>query len=125
MKAMIGMGPEHLLHSQDNLTVRDGPQDGVVQPLREGHRPLCVTGGTEVSALAGEREQVLVAAIVTADTGEALSQVAADKILTNDVGNNRAEVAVGVSVFLRVDPLELLIMLGDKAEECRFIISSG
>jgi hypothetical protein len=65
------------------------------------------------------------AALVATDTGEALPQISTDEIFSDDVGSNRAEVAVGASVFLLVDPLELLIMLGDKAEECRFIISSG
>ena len=55
-------------------------------------------------------QKVLVAALVAADTGEAFSQVAADKILPDDIGNNGAEIAVCVGVTLRIDLLEFFIL---------------
>ena len=100
--------------------MRDGPQDCVVQPFGEGHRPLRVTGGAEIPPLAGEREQVLVAALVAANTGETLPQVATYEIFSDDISNNRAKVSVGVGVFLRINSLKLFKMPGDKTEEGRF-----
>jgi hypothetical protein len=68
------------------------------------------TGGMLVSSLTGKGKQVLVTASVAADAGEALFQVPADKILPDDVSDDRPEIAVCLDIPVRVDPLEFLIL---------------
>ena len=89
--------------AQAQRAVRDSPQDSVVQPLREGYGPLRVARGAEIAPLAGEREKIFMTGLVAADPGESFLQVAADKILPDDVGNDGTKIAVGVGVFLRID----------------------
>jgi len=53
----------------------------------------------------------------TADAGETLLQVAAIEVLVHRLADDRPEVAVFVLVALRIDLLELLVVLLDQAVE--------
>jgi hypothetical protein len=81
--------------------------------LAKGRLPLCVTGGTKAALLIRARKQVLVAAIGTADAGEAMSQNPTALKALQDAGNHSPEgteprgVAVVVQCFLWAAPLAL------------------
>ena len=51
------------------------------------------------------------AALVAADSGKTLFQVTTDKILPDNIGYDRPEIAVGIGVSLRINPLKLLVMI--------------
>ena len=56
-------------------------------------------------------------AVGSANTGETLAEVAAGKIVPYDLGDHGPEVAVGDGVFLRIYPLELIVMPADELVE--------
>ena len=51
----------------------------------EFHNTLLMTGRTEITLLAGEREEVLMMAVIAFDPGKTLVKVAAVQILVNDI----------------------------------------
>lgn len=111
--------PEHLGDRQHDLPVRHRPEHRLVHPLGEGHRPLGVTGGAEVTPLAGVGRQVLVAALPAAHPGEALLQVAAAEVLVDGLPDDGPQEPVAVLVALGVRLLEPLEVLLDEAVEGR------
>ena len=72
-----------------------------------------MAGRAEASDLAGEGNEEAVPAIVTADTGKALTQVSALDELIGRNPHGWPVKTVFCAVPLRVDPLELIIMGGD------------
>jgi len=64
-------------NGEDELTVGNGQADVVGDPAGGLEGPALVAGGTEVAGLAGEGEQVLMAAAGTDEAGEAGGKVAA------------------------------------------------
>ena len=51
----------------------------------EFYNTLLMTGRTEITLLAGEREQVFMMAVIAFDTGKTMVKVAAVQILVNDI----------------------------------------
>src|SRR4030042_1245215 len=80
-------------------------------PTRRGGAPLGgrlgVAAGTEVAALAGEGEQVLVGAGVAADAGEAVLDESAGEEPLDDRGDDGAPRAVGGGEPLVVDQAQV------------------
>jgi hypothetical protein len=64
-------------NGEDELAVGDGQAHMVCDPTGGLEGPALVAGGTEVAGLAGEGEQVLVAAAGADESGEACGEVAA------------------------------------------------
>ena len=62
---------------EDELTVGNGQADVAGDPAGGLEGPALVAGGAEVAGLAGEGEQVLVAAAGADEAGEACGEVAA------------------------------------------------
>ena len=60
LSAVETIRAEPLRDGEDDLPVRDGREERGVQPLCPQREPFRVAAGTEVPALAGEREQVFV-----------------------------------------------------------------
>jgi hypothetical protein len=75
--------PEHLRHGENYLPVRDVPEDLGIEPLGEGDGPLRVTGGAEISSLAGVGEQKFAGTVRTPNPGEALPQITAGEVFVN------------------------------------------
>jgi hypothetical protein len=69
-----------------------------------------VAGRAEPPAFAGEGQQVLMLAMVAADSREAAFEIATVQKLVNDLGNDRAQAAVAGLVSCRVKLLELVVM---------------
>ncbi len=59
------------------MPVGDGIEDGPAQKLAEELDLLLVAGGAEPAALAGERQDIFVLAVIAADPGEPPGQVPA------------------------------------------------
>ena len=68
---------QHSGNGEHELAVRDGMADGVGDPCAGTEGAALVAGGAEVAGLAGEGEEVLVAAVGTEESGEAGGEVAA------------------------------------------------
>ena len=97
-----------------------------------GHRTVSLSHSANATALfvwqevqkyrlAREGQEVLVSAVGTADAGEALSQIAAGKVVADDLGDHRAEMSVGAGVLLGIDPLELVVVPDDELMEDRLM----
>jgi hypothetical protein len=69
-------------------------EDVHAQPFPEFHHALLMAGGAEVTALAGEGEQVFMAAVFAFDTGKAVVQIAAIEIAVNHLLDVRPPEAV-------------------------------
>jgi hypothetical protein len=71
------------------MPVRNFLEDIHAQPLPEFHHPLLMAGGAEMTPLAGECQEVFVAAIFALHTGKAVVQVAAVQIPVDDLLDTR------------------------------------
>jgi hypothetical protein len=96
------VGAQHLGDAEGEVPVRDGEQDRLGQQRAEELDLLLVAGGAEPAPLAGERQQVLVLAVVATDAGEAAFEVAAIQELVNHLRDDRAQEAVLGLVLLLV-----------------------
>lgn len=80
---------QHLWEAENKMPVGNLLDDIHAQPLPEFHHALLMAGGAEVTALAGECEQVFMAAIFAFHTGKTFVQVTAIEITINhllDIG---------------------------------------
>ena len=55
-------------------------EDIHTEPLAEFHHALLVAGRAEMAALAGERQKIFVAAVITSDAGKTMLQIAAVEV---------------------------------------------
>jgi len=69
--ALAKDAPQDLGHGEHNLSVRDLMADGSSDPLAGGAHAALMTSGAEVTGLAGEGEQALVATVGAFEAGEA------------------------------------------------------
>ena len=97
---------QHLGDAEGEMAVRDGEQDRLGQQRAEELDLLLVAGGAEPAPLAGERQQVLVLAVIAADAGEPALEVAAVEELVDDLRDDGAQEAVAGLVALLVDVQE-------------------
>ena len=100
-------GPEPFGEGKDDLAMGYRGEERLVQPEAPPGQTLGVATGAEVARLAGEGEQVLVGAGVTANPGEAVLQEPAGEELLDDLGDDRAPVAVGRGEALIPDQAQL------------------
>ncbi len=75
------------------LPVRHRSEQRLLQPQVPKRQPLGVAAGTEVAALAGEREQVLMRTAPAAHSGEPMLQDAAGQELLDHLGDDRPPVS--------------------------------
>ena len=85
----------------------------------EQQSPLLMTTGADTPLLAGEGHEELVATVGAADTGEALSQVAAPEELIDGCGDDRPPEAELASIALVIHGLEVVEVLANEAVEVR------
>jgi len=85
-------------------------ENGLGQQGAEQLHLLLVAGGAEPPALAGERQQVLVLAVVAAHAGEAVGEVPAAHELLDHLRDDRAQEAVLAFVNIGVDLQERVEM---------------
>lgn len=67
------------------MPVGDLLEDIRAEPFAELHHALLMAGWAEMTALAGEGQQVFMAAVNTFDTGETIVRVAAVKVVVDDL----------------------------------------
>ena len=92
---------QHLGDTQREVPVRNREQDRLGEQGAEKLHLLLVAGRAEPAAFAGERQQVLVLAVVAPDAGEATRQIAAVQELVNDLRDDWAQEPVtGLIVLL-------------------------
>ena len=71
---------EDLRDAEYEMTVRNLLEDIHAEPFPEFHHPLLVTGGAKMTPLAGEGQQVFMAAVFVFHTGKAVVQITAIEI---------------------------------------------
>ena len=113
------MNPQPFRNGEDELPVRDFRKDFLADVHREFEYPLLMAGWTEASDLAGEGNEQVMPAIVTADSGKALTQVSALDELVSRNPHGWPVKTVFCAVPLGVDSLKLVIMGGDNFPEGR------
>ena len=92
--ALVEVWPQEFWHSKDILPMGYGSQNLIFHPVTVGQHALLMTARAEVTRLAAEGEQIIMAACITIDTGKTLVQITAidkpvqDKAL--DLPVNRA-----------------------------------
>jgi hypothetical protein len=93
--SVIKKGPaKNFRDAQDPVAVGDGFNNLLKEPLAEFDHTLLMAGGTEVPSLAGEGQEVLVAAGIAADSSEAVMEDAAVKKPVDDVSHIRPKESV-------------------------------
>jgi len=90
--------PEHFWHREDVLAMGDRRQHVLGHPVAKLKDTLLVAGGAEVPALAGEGQEVFMAARITADPSEALRKIATREELLHNAPNDRPVEAVLILV---------------------------
>ena len=73
--ALAEIGSQQLWQGVHVLAVGHGGEDVLFHPVAVGQHAFLVTARTEVAGLAGESQQIIVAAAVAIDAGEALMQI--------------------------------------------------
>ncbi|HZR16587.1 MAG TPA: hypothetical protein VFE51_04610 [Verrucomicrobiae bacterium] len=76
------------------MSVGNGSQHLVQDESSGGLHIFLVAGGTKPAALAGEGQQVFLAAMVAAHPGKTAGQVAATEKFADHLGNDGAQAAV-------------------------------
>ena len=82
---------QHLGDSERQVPVRHGRQDGIRQQRAEELHLFLVAGRAEPAALARERQQVIVLAVVAAHAGEAIGEIPATHELADHLRDDRAQ----------------------------------
>src|ERR1019366_6652231 len=116
---------EPLRDGEDDLPVRHGREERGVEPLGPRGEAFRVAAGTEVPTLAGEREQVLVGTVVTADAREAVLEDAAGEKLVRDRADDGAPRAVLAREALVVHRLQAVEMILHQPKQRRRLRASG
>ena len=93
-------------HGEHELAMRHLEADLVGDPISQGTDAALVAAGTEVSSLAGEGEQLLMAAVGALEAGEAGGEIAAAVELI-DHGH-------GIPTQLTVSPAMVGFVVGDE-----------
>lgn len=65
--------PKYLRDAEDVVSVSDGFQDLITDPLGKGRRAFCMAGGAEGAGLAGEAQEIFTMAVIAVDAGKAIS----------------------------------------------------
>lgn len=99
--------PQQLRQREHVLAMRHGDEQRLLEPLAVGEHPFLMTARAEVAGLARVGQQVIVAALIAVDAGEALVKVAAgqeslEHLCFDGTGNE-----LGVVEFLAVSREEL------------------
>jgi len=76
---------QDLRNAENKMPVGDLLEDIHAEPFAELHHALLMAGWAEMTALAGEGQQVFVAAVNTFDTGETIVRVAAVEVAVYDL----------------------------------------
>ena len=92
---------------QDNLSVRHSRADGVCNRVSRKQRALLMATGAETSLPAGEGNEHLMEAVVAANSGKPIVQVAAGEKSTDHFSDDWAPGAVAVLIALVVGSLKL------------------
>ena len=71
---------KHLGNTEHEMPVGNLFEDIHTEPLAEFHHALLVAGRAEMAALAGERQKIFVAAVITSDAGKTMLQIAAVEV---------------------------------------------
>ena len=116
---------QHSWDSQDIMPVRHCGHHLVQDKPSRRLDVLLVARGAEPAALAGERQQVLVLAVVAANPGETALQVAALQEFVHHLGDDRSQDAVARLVGLGISRLELVVMAVRALPERRLLRISG
>ena len=113
--------------AENKMTMRHLFEDIHAEPLPEFHDPLLVAGGAKVAALAGEGQQVLVAAILAFDPGKAIAQVAAIQVLADHFPQIGTEESIGPleSLFVTLDEVVQVILNAAVIVRCLRIAGAG
>lgn len=91
----------------DELTMGQVEKEVPAEVLPQKEGPLLGAGGAEVEALAGERAEEVVAAVGTADAGDALAPVTAEAERGGSASDKReAKLAIEKGVALLVERFE-------------------
>ncbi len=85
-------------HGKDELPVGHVMAEGMGNPVAGLAHPALVAGGAEVAALAGEGQQLLVAAIGALEAGESGGEVAAAVEFLDDVNGVGAKRPTGLAM---------------------------
>ena len=80
---------QHLRHGEHVLAMGDRGQHVLGDPFPELEHALLVTGGTEVSPLARQRQQILVPAGVAVDPREPLGEITAGEEFLDDPADEK------------------------------------
>ena len=110
---------QHLRDGEGHVAVGNREEDGLGEQGSEELYLFLVAGGTKPTALAGEGEQVVFLAVVTADSGEAPFQVPAVHELVHHLGDDGAQKAVTGLIPLFIHRLKAVEMPGKALPEGR------
>ena len=110
---------EHFREGEDELPVRDFVADGGGNPTAGLADAALVAGGAEVAGLAGEGEELFVAAIGTMEAGEAGGEIAAPKEGADGGDGIGAQWSHGAAVVLFVACDEIVPGVADELPEGR------
>jgi len=77
--------PQDLRDAEDEMPEGNLPEHLGTEPFPEFHRPLLMAGGTEMTAHAGEGQNIFMVAIPALHPGKAVVQVATFQVAINDL----------------------------------------
>ena len=77
--------PQDLREAEDEMPVGNLFEHLGTEPFAEFHHPLLMAGGAEMTALAGEGQEILLVAIPALHPGKAVVQVATFQVAVNDL----------------------------------------
>ena len=101
---------QHLGDREREMPVRHGRKDGLGQQRAEDLHLFLVAAGAEPAALARERQQILMGAVIAAHAGEAVGKIPAAHELADDLRDDRSQEPEIVLVGLGVDVQERVKM---------------
>ena len=125
LATLVEDAAQHAGDGEHELAVRDPAADVVGDPVAGGQGPTLVAGRAEVAALAGEGEELLVAAAGAVEAGEALGQVAAAQEGLDDRHGGGVERAVARPVSFLVSREEIGPAVVDSLPERRGARAAG
>jgi hypothetical protein len=102
------VAPENLWHAEGEVPVGGRFEDPLTKPLPEFHYSLLVAGRAEVAALAGECQEVFMAAVLAFHAGKAVVEDAAIQIAEDHLLHISTEEPVLGGKALVIDLLKFL-----------------
>ena len=112
-------------HGEDELPVGDLMADGVGDPVSGLADPALMAGGAEVAALAGESEELLMAAVGALEAGESGGEVAAAEEGLDGGDGGGAERTEGLPVVFFVVGEKIVPAVLDELPEGRGAGAAG